>query len=348
MHEFQDQNNSMLKRILVLVVPIILLIGTTASFAQSKEVQFYIDTCITIMKKNAVNSPQVDWAALKASIQKEAAGINDMYQLGTVIKHLYQALNDFHGAFYYKDSVFGWHRQRHAISDSIMNEWKKGVTNKARVLENNIGYLRIPSMPYNGKEGVDKKATLLNDSLCWLLSHQVKGIIIDARLDGGGAMFPMILGLKQLLPEGKQGSFTAKTGETWYIKGNDFLLDTNILTSLQHTCNMDAQQVPVVILIGPGTGSSGEFFIMPFKTRPHTLLMGTETAGYITSVAGFPINDAAQINLSTGYGADKNGNVYKQALQPDIILTGEDSFNNLAKDLKVKAAVKWLMQQLSL
>ena len=336
----------MYKRIFLFGFILFFLVSTNASLAQSKEVQFYIDTCITLMKKNAVNSAQVDWVALQSGIQKESAGINDMYQLGPVIKHLYLAINDFHGAFYYKDSVFGWHRQQHAISDSIMNEWKKGVTNKALILENFIGYLRIPSMPYNGKEGVDKKATLLNDSLCWLLCHQVKGIIIDARLDGGGAMYPMILGLKQLLPEGKQGSFTTAAKETWYLKGNDFLLDSNILTSLQHTCKIDAQQVPVVILIGPGTGSSGEFFLMTFKTRANTILMGAETAGYITSVAGFPINDVAQINLSTGYGADKNGTVYKKALQPDIIITGEDSFNNLTKDRKIKAATKWLREHI--
>ena len=85
---------------------------------------------------------------------------------------------------------------------------------------------------------------------------------------------------------------------------------------------------------------------MTFKTRANTILMGAETAGYITSVAGFPINDVAQINLSTGYGADKNGTVYKKALQPDIIITGEDSFNNLTKDRKIKAATKWLREHI--
>ena len=105
---------------------------------------------------------------------------------------------------------------------------------------------------------------------------------------------------------------------------------------------MNAQNIPIAILVGPGTGSSGEFFLMAFKGRKNTILMGYQTAGWITVNTGIPINDTAFLNLSVGYGADRNGKMYKDALRPDITITSVDRFNDIAKDEKVIASVKWL------
>jgi len=227
-----------------------------------------------------------------------------------------------------------------------MNEWKKGVRIKTVMLGSSIGYLRIPSMPYPEKKDADRNAQMLNDSLCSLLERKAKGIILDLRLDGGGTMYPMILGVEQLLSQGQVGSFITNKGQNWYVKGNNFLLDTNIVTSILPRCGIDAQNIPVVVLIGPGTGSSGEFFVMSFKGRAKTVLMGSPTAGYITVVAGFPINNAAYMYLSVGYGADRNGEIYKEALRPDIPLSSPDKFNDIENDEKVKAAKQWLTLQI--
>ena len=65
-----------------------------------------------------------------------------------------------------------------------MNEWKKGAGIKTMILNNNIGYLRIPSMPVSSSEDFHKKAQKLNETLCSLLIKNIKGIILDLRLDG--------------------------------------------------------------------------------------------------------------------------------------------------------------------
>jgi C-terminal processing protease CtpA/Prc len=182
---------------------------------------------------------------------------------------------------------------------------KKGVQSITAVLDKNIGYLRIPSMPGGSKEDFDRKAQTLNDSLCVLLSKNIKGIILDARLDGGGAMFPMILGVRQLLSDGFIGSFRTKKKEDWTIKNNGFFIDTTLLTEVKPKCEVNAQNIPVVILVGPGTGSSGEFFLMAFKGRKNTILLGSPTAGWVTVNTGIQINDTAFMNLSIGYGTDR-------------------------------------------
>jgi len=327
---------------IILFISLFLFAGSASIHAQSEEVKFLIDTTISIMKNNAVNATTVDWDKLRTNALVDAKGIDNPYQLGAIMRDLYKSINDFHGAFFWKDSTFQWHRNAPAISDSIMNEWKKGVQSVTMLLDKNIGYLRIPSMPGGSKEDFDRKAQRLNDSLCVLLNKNIKGIILDARLDGGGAMFPMILGVKQLFHDGFIGSFRTKKKEDWFIKNNRFFVDTALLTEVQPTCNVNAQYIPVVILVGPGTGSSGEFFLMAFKGRKNTILLGSETAGWVTVNTGIPINDTAFMNLSIGYGADRNGKLYKKALEPDIAIKSVDKFNDLANDEKVKAAMKWL------
>lgn len=96
------------------------------------------------------------------------------------------------------------------------------------------------------------------------------------------------------------------------------------------------------MLVSPVTGSAAECFIIAFKGRKNTVLLGAKTAGLVTVNTGIPINDTAFMNLAIGYSADRNGKVYKDAIEPDISFTATDKFNDIENDEKVKAAIKWL------
>lgn len=205
-------------------ISLFFLAKTSLIQAQSNEVKFLIDTTISIMKNNSVNANTVNWDTLRRNALIQSKYIDNPYDLGFTMRYLFKSINDFHGAFFWKDSTFQWRHDEPPISDSIMKEWKKGVQCITMVLEKNIGYLRIPSMPGGSKEDFDKKAQTLNDSLCVLLNKNISGIILDARLDGGGAMFPMILGVKQLLSEGFLGSFRTKKRKIGLSRGMGFLL----------------------------------------------------------------------------------------------------------------------------
>ena len=60
-----------------------------------------------------------------------------------------------------------------------------------------------------------------------LLDKHVTGIILDLRLNGGGAMFPMMLGLEQLLHDGKIGSFVT------YLLASKLFMPKMLITKLQ-------------------------------------------------------------------------------------------------------------------
>jgi carboxyl-terminal processing protease len=326
---------------LILSLSLFFFLGIQSS-AQTKEIRFLIDTCITIMKKNAVNAKTVNWVELKKNALAKASHITDPYKLGPIIRYIYKSVNDFHGAFFYRDSTFKIYHYQTPVSDSIQKEWNRGVNIKTEMLENDIGYLRIPYMSTGTREENNNKAQKLNDSLCLLLEKNSRGIVLDLRLNGGGDMHPMILGVEQLLGVGSIGSFHTKKKEDWILKDNTFFADTSAIVSITPKCPINAQNIPIVILTSPGTGSSGEFFIMAFKGRDKTILLGSETAGYVTVIAGLPVNDSAYMYISVGYGSDRNGKIYKEAIKPDIPLTATDKFNDIPNDAKVSAAIAWL------
>jgi hypothetical protein len=332
---------------LPIVLSLFFTLTSTITLGQSGEVQFLIDTTISIMQRQSVNTGDVKWNDIREQALRASAGITDPYQLGPAIRGLFRSINDFHGRLFYKDSMFQWTRGPRPVSDSIMNEWKKRSGVRTYLLENNIGYLRIPSMPYSGRKDCDFKAQSLNDSLCMLLEQNIKGLVIDLRINGGGAMYPMILGLTQLLDHGKIGSFQPnKKNEKWYLTDTSFSFDTSILAGIIPKCSIHAQQLPLVMLVSPSTGSSAEFLIIAFKGRSKTVLLGSPTAGYITGIQEFTINDKASVLLSTSYGADRNGVVYKAAIAPDIPFESADSFNDIPHDAKVGEAIKWLKKNM--
>ena len=314
----------------------------TTVFSQKQELISVIDTTLQIMRANSVNKSTVDWNLLRKKALAKARDAENGYQLGDVFRMILKETNDFHGSVFVGDSTFKWIRKERSISDSIKKEWKKGIYLQSKVLDGNVGYLRVPYMSFGNRADLDKKAQTLNDTLCSLLSRNVKGIVLDLRLNGGGAMYPMMLGLKQILGDGQIGSFTSSGSERWLLKNNCFYLDTTLLTCITPKCNISANTIPVAVLIGTATGSSGEFLAISFKGRSNTIFLGEKTAGYVTATKGFKINDAVYLLISTSYGKDRKGRVYSEALSPDILSNDEDSFNDIDHDKKVVRASQWI------
>jgi len=81
---------------------------------------------------------------------------------------------------------------------------------------------------------------------------------------------------------------------------------------------------------------------MSFQKRKNTIFLGENTAGYVTSVGGFKVNDPVYLYLSTGYGQDKAGQTYERSLVPEIRIIEPDSFNDIPHDKKLLAAMRWI------
>lgn len=306
------------------------------------EVKQLIDTTVALMQKQSVNAKKVDWVQIKQNALLKAAGAATPYQAGNALRYLMQSVNDYHGTIFYGDSTFKYEPRPYIVSDSIRQQWNRRAGIKTAMLNSQVGYLRVPSMVNGPKRQLDSLTIGLSDSLCRLLSHKkLKGLVLDLRINGGGVMYPMMLGLEQLLGQGRIGSTITGKTSYWIIKDHGFYLD-DLMTSINPTCYSDATTMPVAVVIGNATGSSGEFLAMTFKGRKNTVFIGEPTSGYVTTITGYPLLKKGYIYLSTGYSADRTGHVYTEALKPDIAASGPDMFNNLKQDPKIAAAVKWV------
>ncbi|GAA4345357.1 S41 family peptidase [Flaviaesturariibacter amylovorans] len=314
-----------------------------ASFAQSVNTKFLIDTTISIMKSVSISTDTVDWTERKNQMLQRTTGGDDSTDLQNAFGFLYQSLNDAHGALRYKNKRYGWSPAMPPVDDSLENEFKKGDFVKTQFLSDKIGYLRIPSMAHEFRDSLVKH---LNDSLCYLLNRKIKGLVIDLRLNGGGSMTPMILGVQQLLGEGTVAGFTTNQGRVIvHLTKNGIYYDSSQKLSFKPTCVTDASRLPVVLLTSFETASSGECLLISFVGRPNTLVIGIPTQGMTSALSWMKVSEEARIGVATAYVNDRSGKVYKGALQPDLYINTVNKMNDIQHDPKVLAAVRWLKTQ---
>jgi C-terminal processing protease CtpA/Prc len=256
-------------------------------------------------------------------------------QLGNSIRFLFQSLDDFHGRFRYNDSIFRWRKEKVIVPELYKTELAK-KENKflTRQLENK-GYLRIPTTL---QEIAKERSMALQDSLCVLLSKNPKGLIFDLRLNGGGHMMSMMMGISNVLEYG-----VVSPGDE--MKKDEFYRDSKRIHPFTETCQRTHINIPIAVIIGPFTASSAEGLAILLKNRPNTILIGEPTAGWVSSVNVFEISRNAGINLSTGYMTDANNKTYKTKIEPDILIQQGDDFVNLSSNSKITKAIEWLNSQ---
>jgi len=320
----------------------LLLISSTVINAQSKKAKTVLDSTISIMKVNATNSKQVDWTTLTTEAYKLAKNAKVPEDLGNSIRFLFKSLGDFHGRFRYKDSVFRWKKEQIKLTDEYRRAFKQKGNKFITQQLGEVGYLRIPMTP---QEITQERGQALQDSLCKLLSAKPKGLIFDLRLNYGGTMWPMILGVSNVIEKGIVGSFSYADGtiSNWIIDKENIYEGENKITSITSKCEPN-YGIPIVVITGPWTASAAEDLMVALKTRQNTTFIGESTTGAVSVVNGFRINDKSGINLSIAHLMDKNKVLYKGKIQPDILVVDGDDFSNLENDSKVKRAIEYIQK----
>lgn len=320
-----------------------LLILSFAVNAQSKKAKTVLDITIAIMKVNSTNSKQVDWTTLTSDAYKLAENAKVPEDLGNSIRFLFKSLSDFHGRLRYKDSIFRWEKEKIVLNDVYRAAFRKKGNKFFAKQIGEFGYLRIPT---TDQEITKERGQALQDKLCKLLSAKPKGLIFDLRLNYGGTMWPMILGVSNVLQKGIVGGFYFADGSVsnWIIDKENIYEGENKITSITSKCAPN-YEIPIVILTGPWTASAAEDVVIAFKTRPNTIFIGEPTTGATTSVNGFKVDDDSWINLSVASLMDKNKVLYKGKIQPDILIIDGDDFSNLQNDSKVKRAIEYILEK---
>ncbi|QIH34637.1 S41 family peptidase [Sphingobacterium sp. DR205] len=322
-----------------------LLLSSTFSFSQgfkNDSVKSFIDKTIELIVANSIHTENLE--AIKRDLYHKSLNLNSIDETAPLYEDVFKQLNDYHGGLKYKGKTYGWDNP-----DVMTNAYLKGklkVEKKtcSKIIDKKIGYIRIVGNSDFAFLKVDSLANDIVSHINSINSAQIKAWIIDLRLNTGGNMYPILLGLKEFIGNnilfgGFRNGQDQPTGN-WEIKAGKLLIDGNVLerkTALFHPIQTD---VPLVILTSCYTASAGEMTALSFIGRNNTFIVGEPTANYTTAVQGFEINDHAGINLSTDYVVDRNLKVYKSNILPDVEVLEGDNLEDLKKDRKIIKALE--------
>ncbi|MBL8756763.1 MAG: S41 family peptidase [Planctomycetes bacterium] len=211
-----------------------------------------------------------------------------------------------------------------------------------RLLDGGIAYLELPGL------GGGPKAATYDDTVHELLGQidggTLRGCIVDLRRNTGGNMWPMLAGIGPLAGDGKVGSFVSANGST------DWSYDAarGAAKSGDHELARVKQpqplraDLPVALLTGSMTASSGEAVVVAFAGRARTRRFGEATRGVPTANASQPLADGALLVLTVSVDADRTGKTYDDVILPDEKVAIDWMRFGTADDPVLAAACRWL------
>ncbi|MBK9727521.1 MAG: S41 family peptidase [Saprospiraceae bacterium] len=324
---------------------------TTISFGQFPG---SVDSLYSFIKSNSILRNKVDWKPIDHNFNYQITNSKNIQDTMKCFVSVLESLNDVHSQIYLKNQYFGHYPQ----FDDTTLAWIIPLNDKAILstnqiytsfLPNRIGYVRVPSFQVYDPKQINYSAQSLYDSINNIAVKKPKGFIIDLRLNGGGNIYPMLSGLSVLLGNniiGYETDINDSIVRTWEIKNGNFIIGGYQATNISTKLRPKFQSIPIVVLIGPVSKSSGSMMAIAFKGRPNTYFIGEPTAdGYTTSNGYFQFAPNLTLNFATNFVADRNKTVYKTVVNPDVIVHHGDNFEDLMKDEKIKLAIQWLTRK---
>ncbi len=310
-----------------------------------------VDSFYNYIKGNSIYRNSVNWTTIDNNFStyiKTAKSLNDT---ANCFVKVFDALGDYHSNF----NLNGKYYSNNPSFDDTTLSWLNPLVLKSRETTNiifakkifkQIAYIRIPSIQAYSQIDINKYSQAIFDTIAKLSSTSYKGFIIDLRLNGGGNIYPMLTGLSNFIDNSTvayETDYNDTTVREWKIKNRNFFIGGYQTTNLVFKSDKKLNNIPVVVLTGPVTMSSGSMVAIAFKNRPNTITVGEPTAdGYSTSNGYFQFAPALTGNLASFYVADRKKIIYKNSVTPDKVIYRGDNFDNLLLDKKIVYAIKWL------
>jgi C-terminal processing protease CtpA/Prc len=326
---------------------ITILLTNFPGHAQSDSIRQFVDSALALMQQHSMYANKTDWTRVRDSTYHLAAAATNYAETAPALRYAFNQLGDKHGWLVINDVEYrnmDLQPKENRVSKNMAEAASKGPRIYCGVVAKKYAYISMPFFGGQDTTSMNAFAQRLQDSLCSVVTPATKGVILDLRLNGGGNSFPMFLGVSNLygtVPEMKNG--TGKYNN-WNVENKTLWINESFHVRLQRDCG-DLSHLPVAVLVGPNTGSSGEFIAIGFSTRPNTILIGERTAGYTTSNNGYLLPGVNNgIVLSESVAEDAVGNSYPDGIVPALVVPG-DNFFNREKDPKVQSATLWFQKQ---
>ena len=196
----------------------------------------------------------------------------------------------------------------------------------SKILENNIGYINLPSFDIDSskkfKEKVDE-----------LVSKGAKSLIIDIRNNGGGIVNESTDIADYFLDKGKT-IITTK--------------DNNGSEEKTESSEKKIYDMPIVILINENTASASEIFTGALKDNEVAKVIGIKTYGKGVIQTVIPLSDGSALKVTTAeYFTPSGAEINNKGIKPDIEVKLPDTVKNIYSvtendDTQLKKAIEEL------
>lgn len=315
-----------------------------------------MDSAFALIMARTVHHHAVDPGAVertfKAQLEEARSGEDSVQAIVAV----FAALGDVHSQFIVGDRTYAHYV---GVDDSLYARLRPMLalaaerTNAIRVqrLDSDVIYVQLPAIQAWGEQ-INVFAQMIRDPVIGAWDAGVRGCILDLRLNTDRQVASMLAGLRALLGDGPLGSAVDADGQVIaqlaLVEGH-FTMNVYPIATVQGT-DPDLSGLPVAVLIGPLTASSGTLTAIAFKGRPATRFFGEPTAaGYSTGNDFFPLpplsdGRSVALNLSTAINRDRNGVAYPESVQPDEPVQGGEQFTAPLLDGQVRQALRWLRE----
>ena len=176
------------------------------------------------------------------------------------------------------------------------------VTNnvEGKILEDNIGYLKVTTFSDNTAELVEKELAVFD-------KNNVKKIVIDVRNNGGGALQSSVELLNLFVTEGPILYVEYATGKEDVYKST-----------------LKEQKYEIAVLINEGSASATEIFAGAVKYKNEGIIVGTNSYGKGVVQSILPLINGSGVKFTTAeYFSVNKIPVHKIGITPDIIIENE-------------------------
>jgi carboxyl-terminal processing protease len=341
-----------MKKILFVTIILTVIVASNGHAQMPDSVKNYIDTAITIMKTRSLFAKDLPWVQITDSAYYKAKDANSYKAAFPALAFAFEQLKDYHGMLQAEGGSYRYPPPINfdsALSKGIKKEFLKGNRIVTALLDGGVGYIRVPSMNVFSQADIDKKANMLRDSLCVLLAKKPKRLIVDLRMNSGGNSAPMITGISPLLTNSILGYGVDRNGmilSPTRLK-NGVVVDEkgNKMVNIHNHCKAP-KNIPIAVLTGPSTVSSGEILTVFLRQQKNVKVFGEPTAGFCNATEGFLFaNNEGYLLLSVNKIADAKKNVcHEMLVRPDVYVKSDDNYENLLQDPTVVKALEWLQR----
>jgi carboxyl-terminal processing protease len=308
---------------------------TAAPTAAASGALRYLDDALAVMREHSLLRASVDWPALRDAARAHLGGARTAADAHLAVRFALRELGDRHS--YLQAPAVVRALEASAVGNALTRQPPRPPSG-SRLSAGQV-HLTVPGFAGGSHAQQGEFARNMQNVIQDNDIEGTCGWVVDLRDNRGGNLWPMLVGLGPLLPEGELAASVYPDGRrttVWYRAGQGGFGDY-VQLRVAEPYRLVAPAA-VALLVGPGTASSAEVLAVAFQGQPGVRSFGAPTAGVSAGNRIFSLSDGAALVLTVAATSDRSGRIYADSIAPDEAVSGGAA----GEDRVLDAARRWL------